>query len=174
LIDRILAQIRTAQRRGDIRADIDPVAETVAILRHDETELQKGRTDQLDRLSYEICEPAGQAGLFQGPDGSTKGFAIVGGNFACFGVDQILSLHEPRAFDQTRSHHVVPEIGDGFRARPDRESLRHRAEAETGDLREDEPHPMRRFQAVRKLFHHPIHETLEIERAGPVSPSCDA
>ena len=64
MIDRILAQIRTAQRRGDIRADIDPVAETVAILRHDETELQKGRTDQLDRLSYEICEPAGQAGLF--------------------------------------------------------------------------------------------------------------
>ena len=30
-IDRIAAQIRTAQRRGDIRADIDPVAEAVAI-----------------------------------------------------------------------------------------------------------------------------------------------
>jgi AcrR family transcriptional regulator len=30
-IDRVAAQIRTAQRRGDIRADIDPVAEAVAI-----------------------------------------------------------------------------------------------------------------------------------------------
>ena len=30
-IGRIAAQIRTAQRRGDIRADIDPVAEAVAI-----------------------------------------------------------------------------------------------------------------------------------------------
>src|ERR1700751_3924726 len=29
-IDRVAAQIRTAQRRGDIRADIDPVAEAVA------------------------------------------------------------------------------------------------------------------------------------------------
>jgi AcrR family transcriptional regulator len=30
-IDRVSAQIRTAQRRGDIRTDIDPVAEAVAI-----------------------------------------------------------------------------------------------------------------------------------------------
>jgi BetI-type transcriptional repressor, C-terminal len=30
-IDRIAAQIRAAQRKGDIRADIDPVAEAVAI-----------------------------------------------------------------------------------------------------------------------------------------------
>ena len=30
-IDRIAAQIRTAQRQGDIRADIDPVAEAVAV-----------------------------------------------------------------------------------------------------------------------------------------------
>lgn len=30
-IDRIAAQIRTAQRAGDIRADIDPVAEAVAV-----------------------------------------------------------------------------------------------------------------------------------------------
>jgi len=30
-IDRVSAQIRTAQRHGDIRADIDPVAEAVAV-----------------------------------------------------------------------------------------------------------------------------------------------
>lgn len=30
-IDRVSTQIRTAQRRGDIRADIDPVAEAVAV-----------------------------------------------------------------------------------------------------------------------------------------------
>jgi hypothetical protein len=52
---------------------------------------------------------------------------------------------EPRAFDQARSEQVVLKVCSGFRPRADSETLRHGAEAETGDLREDEPHPMRSF-----------------------------
>src|SRR6201996_2982274 len=50
--------------------------------------------------------------------------------------------NEARTFEQARPEHIVLEVSDGLGARGDCEALRHRAEAETGDLRKDEPHPM--------------------------------
>jgi hypothetical protein len=56
-----------------------------------------------------------------------------------------------RAFDQARSEQVMLQICDGFGARADREALRHGAEAEAGDLRKDEPHPMCLLPTVRQF-----------------------
>lgn len=45
----------------------------------------------------------------------------------------------------------VGEVGLGLRPRADGVTLRHGAEAETGDLREDEPHPVRLLPAAGQL-----------------------
>ena len=74
--------------------------------------------------------------------------------------DRLLARHdEPRAFDQTGSEHVMAKVSDGFSARADREAPRHRAEAETRDLRKDEPHPVASFAPARKLL-----DDLSIDR----------
>jgi hypothetical protein len=46
------------------------------------------------------------------------------------------------------------EVGRGFGFRADRKTLRHCTEAESGDLREDEPHPMATFSTGGQLFRH--------------------
>ncbi len=59
--------------------------------------------------------------------------------------------HQPRAFDEAWSEDLVREISERFRARADRKTLRHRAEAEPRDLRKDEPHPVAPLAAGREF-----------------------
>src|SRR4029079_13463566 len=59
--------------------------------------------------------------------------------------------HERGAFNESRTEYGVGEVGSGFRARADCVPLRHGAEAEAGDLREDEPHPVSLFPAPGQL-----------------------
>ena len=63
------------------------------------------------------------------------------------------------------------QVSDGLGARADREALSHGAEAETGHLRKDEPHPVCLFSSAREFLDDPridrglrVHETLEVER----------
>jgi hypothetical protein len=60
------------------------------------------------------------------------------GLFAC-------SHDEARAFEQASPEQVMLQVSDGLSVRADREALSHRAEAETGHLQKDEPHPVRLF-----------------------------
>ena len=84
--------------------------------------------------------------------------------FAC-------SHDEARAFDQARPEQVMLQVSDGLSVRADREALSHRAEAETGDLRKDEPHPVCLFSSARQFLDDlpvdrglRVHEALEVER----------
>jgi hypothetical protein len=63
------------------------------------------------------------------------------------------------------------QVSDGLSMRAYREALSHRTEAETGDLRKDEPHPVCRFSSARQLPDDlpvdrglRVHEALEVER----------
>jgi hypothetical protein len=70
----------------------------------------------------------------------------------------------------------VLQVSDGLCARAYLEALRHRAEAETGDLRKDEPHPVCPFLSARQFLDDlpidrglSIHEALEVERIAHVA-----
>jgi hypothetical protein len=77
--------------------------------------------------------------------------------------------NETRAFDQARSERVMLQISDGLGARADRKALRHRAEAETGDLRKDEPHPVCPFSSVRQFLDDlPVDRGLRVDKAPEV------
>src|SRR5687768_1942776 len=59
--------------------------------------------------------------------------------------------HRVRRLAEPRAEQWVFEIGARFVGRADRVKLRHRAEAEPGDLRKDEPHPVALFLAALQL-----------------------
>ena len=59
--------------------------------------------------------------------------------------------NRPGAGAQPWAENVVRQIGLGLGARGDRITLRHHAVAEAGDLRKDEPHPVRPFAARSQL-----------------------
>jgi hypothetical protein len=81
------------------------------------------------------------------------------------------SHDEARAFEQARSEQIVLQVSDGLSMRAYREALSHRAEAETGDLRKDEPRPVCPFSSARQFLDDlpvdrglRVHEALEVER----------
>ena len=57
------------------------------------------------------------------------------------------SIDKPRTFYQPGAEHRVTAIRPGLFQRGKSEALRHRAPAQPGDLRKDEPHPMPAFPA---------------------------
>ena len=59
------------------------------------------------------------------------------------------------AFDQPWPKHVMRKVGLRFGKIVDRVRLGHTAAPETGDLREDEPHPMTGLASVAQLRYHP-------------------
>ena len=79
--------------------------------------------------------------------------------------------HEFAAFPEAISQDRIVEIGCGFFTRTDGEPAGHVAMAQTGDLREDEPHPVALLPACAQFALHRfeyrllgIHETLQIVR----------
>src|SRR5438105_13217471 len=62
--------------------------------------------------------------------------------------------NEPRALAEARAKHRMRDVGDRFVERRDRESLRHAALTEPGDLREDEPHPVTALPTGSQLAEH--------------------
>jgi hypothetical protein len=80
-------------------------------------------------------------------------------HFAC-------SHDEARAFDQARPEQVMLQVSEGLSVRADREALSHRAEAETGDLRKDEPHPVCLFSSARQFLDDlPVDRGLRVHEA---------
>src|SRR5271170_5606616 len=76
-------------------------------------------------------------------------------------------VHSTRA----RSEKVMFQIGGGPGARADREAVCHGAEAEAGNLRKDEPHPMCLLPTVRQFLDDLpvdrglcVHKAPEVER----------
>ena len=78
------------------------------------------------------------SGLLRCPDGT-----------AFDGVDQCGALPEPGSED------LVHKISDGLPARGDRETLRHCAMPESGELRKNEPHPVSLLPAAAQFVEHP-------------------
>ena len=80
--------------------------------------------------------------------------------------------YQPGTLDKTRSKHVMSKVGLRLGPRPDCVALRHCAEAQSFDLREDEPHPMALLSARREFFDDPVinavltvYEAVEVELA---------
>ena len=62
----------------------------------------------------------------------------------------------PCAVHQPRPQHGVREVGASLGQPGEGEVLRHRAPAEAGDLREDEPHPVAPLSTVPELAQHTV------------------
>jgi hypothetical protein len=77
--------------------------------------------------------------------------------------------HRARAWTRTGRHAAA--LSDRLSVQADHEASSHHAEAETGDLRKDEPLPVCLFSSARKFLDDlpvdrglSVHEALELER----------
>ena len=78
---------------------------------------------------------------------------IVGGAEDRMGIVARGVEHQPAAVAQSRSQHRVGEVSPRLFERADRVALGHRAAAQAGELRKDEPHPVTAFAAGAQLGH---------------------
>lgn len=73
------------------------------------------------------------------------------------------------AGDEPAAENGVREIGSGLIETGDGVALRHGTHAEPGELRKDEPHPVRTFAAVTKFGGHACMDGfLRLDKAGKI------
>ena len=79
--------------------------------------------------------------------------------------------HQSGTFDKTRTKQVMSKVSLRLDPRLHSVTLRHRAEAKSYNLREDEPHPMTLLSAGRQFVEDArvngvlsLHEAVEIEK----------
>ncbi len=84
------------------------------------------------------------------------------------GMDRrpLLSIDETRKFHKPGTEQAMPAIGFRLVEGCDCIGLRHRAGTQPGDLREDEPHPVRTLLALPEFMQHIVIDTrLRIDEA---------